>query len=86
MEAAAKAGLNLTEDPLALVKTSDLLSCLLAGIMLLLSASIVLEALRRWGIMLFGRQEPSAFGDQLSAVSDQQSAVSEEQSAVSGQR
>jgi carbon starvation protein len=54
---AGDAGLKLREDPLALVKTPELLSCLLAGIMLLLSASIVLGALRRWGVMLFGKQE-----------------------------
>jgi carbon starvation protein len=74
-KAAGDAGLKLTTDPLAIVKSPDLLSCLLAGIMLLLSASIVLGALRRWAVMLYGEQERSAISDQLSAVSDQPSAV-----------
>jgi carbon starvation protein len=51
------AWLKLGKDPLAIVKTPELLSCLLAGIMLFLSASIVLAALRRWGVMLCGKQE-----------------------------
>jgi carbon starvation protein len=66
-KAAGDAGLKLRADPLALVKTPELLSCLLAGIMLLLSASIVLGALRRWGVMLYGEQE---------SLSDQQPVVS----------
>ncbi len=79
-KAAGDAGLKLREDPLAIVKTPDLLSCLLAGIMLLLSASIVLGALRRWCVMLYGEQERSAFSGQQSAVSNQQSAVGDKQS------
>jgi carbon starvation protein len=65
-KAAGNAGLKLAKDPLALVKTPELLSCLLAGIMLLLSASIVLGALRRWAEMLYGKQE--SLSDQPSAV------------------
>jgi len=67
-KAAGDAGLKLAKDPLALVKTRELLSCLLAGIMLLLSASIVLGALRRWAVMLFGEQEQSDSSDQPSAI------------------
>jgi carbon starvation protein len=74
--AVGDAGLKLRQDPLALVKTPELLSCLLAGIMLLLSASIVLGALRRWGVMLYGKPEESAISRQEQAISSQQSAIS----------
>jgi carbon starvation protein len=53
--AAGEARLKLSQDLLTWVKTPELLNCLLAGIMLLLSAVIVLGALRRWAQML-GRQ------------------------------
>jgi carbon starvation protein len=51
------AWLKLSADPLAMVKIPELLSCLLAAIVLLLSALIVLAALRRWVVMLGGTQE-----------------------------
>ena len=57
------AWLKLSADPLAMVKTPELLSCLLAGIVLLLSALIVLAALRRWVIMLGEKQERTVFSE-----------------------
>ena len=60
--------LKLSADPLALVKIPELLSCLLAAIVLLLSALIVLAALRRWAIMLSEKQEQTVFTEQEPAV------------------